>query len=245
MNSSLLPKRQRTTNFKMGHSVSDLREKAKKLEQEKDKQVMEQRLDVLEKMINRRLEVEKNSILNGEKHDQEIDTGTVVFMQKMVYIQLEEKVSNTLSNAISDVFAGDLIGGIESIVKLGADVVLENDSIGEHETKDMFIVWNENALLRCDAYYYRWNFVSKSVINDTEGVTGVLLIKRVIDLTKTDPQVLTWAITNMADRLNRSDHGAKHVDPNTVIDDALKVLKRVIEFQAKVKAIEAGSKPDA
>lgn len=163
----------------------------------------------------------------------------------MVYIQIKGKVSNELSKGISDVFSGDLIGEIESIVKLGADVVLENDIIGEHETKDMFIVWNENALLRCDAYYYRWNFVSKSVINDTEGVTGVLLIKRVIDLTKTDPQVMTWAITNMADRLNRSDDpGAKHVHPNTVIDDALKVLKRVIEFQAKVKAIEAGSIPD-
>lgn len=81
MNSSLLPKRQRTTNFKMGHSVSYLREQAK-LVQEEDKQVMEQRLDVLEKMINQRLEDEKNSILNGEKHDQEIDTGTVVSMQK-------------------------------------------------------------------------------------------------------------------------------------------------------------------
>ena len=66
----------------------------------------------------------------------------------------------------------------------------------------MFIVWSDNALLRCDTYYYRWNFVSKSVINEIEGVTGCLLMKRVIDITKTDPQVLTWAITRMADRVN-------------------------------------------
>ena len=226
----------------MGHSTSYLREQAK-LENETNKRVLEERLDILEKMIQQRLESEKNSILNGEKHDQEIDTGTVVSMHKLVYIKIKEETSGELTNAIKNVFSGDIIGGLKSIILLGADTVLENSSIGEHETKDMFIVWNENALLRCDAYYYRWNFSSKSVIQDTEGVTGVLLIKRVIDLTKTDPQVLTWAITNMADRLNRSDNHHEHVDPNDVINDALKVLKKVVEFQAKVKAIEAGSKP--
>ena len=46
--------------------------------------------------------------------------------------------------------------------------------------------------------------MSLSVINETEGATGVLLVKRVIDLTKTDPQVLTWAITDMADRINKT-----------------------------------------
>ncbi len=84
------------------------------------------------------------------------------------------------------------------------------------------------------------------MINETEGVTGVLLVKRVIDLTKTDPQVLTWAITNMADRINNGKEKPpnKPLDPQEVIAEALKVLERVVEFQTKVKAMEAGGKPD-
>ena len=33
-------------------------------------------------------------------------------------------------------------GGLESIVQLGDETVLGNDSMGEYETTDMFIVWN-------------------------------------------------------------------------------------------------------
>ena len=51
-----------------------------------------------------------------------------------------------------------------SWVQLGANTVLGNTSIGEYETTDMFIVWSNNALLRCDAYYYYWNFATKGVI---------------------------------------------------------------------------------
>lgn len=228
----------------MGQSVSDLRKQATQATQEQ-KQAFQQRLQILEKMIEQRLETVKIEILNGEKNDQEIDTGTIVSSHKMVYIKTEAKESDKLSTAIHQLFSGDFINGLESIVELGAETVLGNDSMGEYETKDMFIVWNDNALLRCDAYYYRWNFVSKSVIGETEGATGVLLVKRVIDLTKTDPQVLTWAITRMADRINNAkDKPAKPVDPEEMISDAMEVLEKVVEFQAKVKAMEAEGKPE-
>ena len=228
----------------MGQSISDLRKQATEMQGDQ-KQKFVERLQILEKMVEQRLEIVKMDILNGEKNDQEIDTGTIVSLHKMVHIKMEEKESEELSKAIHQLFSGDFISGLESIVKLGAETVLGNDSMGEYESKDMFIVWNDNALLRCDAYYYRWNFVSKSVIDQTEGVTGCLLVKRVIDLTKTDPQVLTWAITRMADRINHAEpKPSKPVDPQELINDALKVLEKVVEFQAKIKAIEAGGKAE-
>ena len=209
----------------MGQSISDLHNLTKATQEQK--QEFQQRLQILEKMIEERLETVKFEILNGEKNEQEIDTGTIVFSHKMVYIKTEAEESGEISKAIHQIFAGDFISGLESIVELGAEAVLGNDSMGEYESKDMFIVWTENALLRCDAYYYRWNFVSKSVINDTEGVTGVLLVKREIDLTKTDPQVLTWAITRMVDRINNAKvKPVKAVDPEKMINDAMKVLEK-------------------
>uniref|UniRef100_A0A1X7UED6 Uncharacterized protein n=1 Tax=Amphimedon queenslandica TaxID=400682 RepID=A0A1X7UED6_AMPQE len=123
----------------------------------------------------------------------------------------------------------------------------------------MFIIWNSNALIRCDSYYYRWNFTSSGVINDSDGCAGVLLVKRIIDATKVDPQVLTWAITNQVMRdLDQDDHdmheGYLPTRPTVdgprpddiekraaeVIDSAMKVLEKVVEFQAKVKFMEDG-----
>ena len=119
-----------------------------------------------------------------------------------------------------------MLGGIHSI--------LGNASMGEHEGESMFIQWSENALLRMDSYYYRWNFSSHEVIKDVEGVTGVIVMSRVIDLTKTDPQVLTWAISRQATLLE------EEADALKMIDDAVAVIKKVSELQKSVYAIEQG-----
>ena len=52
------------------------------------------------------------------------------------------------------------------------------------------------SFLRCDAYYYRWNFASKGIIEDMKGVVGVLLLKRVVDATKTDRKLLDSALSD-------------------------------------------------
>ena len=121
------------------------------------------------------------------------------------------------------------------MVHLAFEAVLGNEAMGEYETTDMMIVWSANALLRCDAYYYRWNFVSKGVINEAEGVVGVLLVKRVIDVTKVDPQVLTWAISEQA-----AKQGSSADEASDMIDSAMKTLEKVVHFQSKLKQIEIG-----
>ena len=216
----------------MGNPISKVRAEATKAD-EQQKLIMEQRLQILEKMVDGRIANEMTSILAGERNDQEIHSGTIVQMHKQINIWQSEKESQQIKDAIGDFFSGDLVGGLENVVQLGCEAVLGNTSMGEYETSDMFIVWSSDALLRCDAYYYRWNFVAKGVIDEAEGVLGVLLIKRVIDLTKTDPQVLTWAIANQASK-SGSD------DASSMIDNAMKVLEKVVQFQMKVKQIEAG-----
>ena len=221
----------------MGNPISKVREEATKAD-EMEKNKMEERLHILEKMVEGRIASEKTSILDGERNDQEIHSGTIVQTHKQINIWQSEKESQQIKDAISDFFSGDLIGGLEKVVQLGAEAVLGNTSMGEYETSDMFIVWSSDALLRCDAYYYRWNFVAKGVIDEAEGVVGTLLIKRVIDLTKTDPQVLTWAIANQANKSGESE------DASQMIDDAMKVLDKVVEFQLKVKELEVGGGGD-
>ena len=220
----------------MGNPISKIRAEAKAAD-DKTKHEMEQRLQILEKMVDGRLQNVTTEILTGSRNDQEIDTGTIVEIHKQINITQSSKESQKIGEAIHDFFSGNWMGGLEKIVALGAEAILGNDSMGEYETTDMFIVWTNNALLRCDAYYYRWNFVSKGVIDGAEGVVGVLLVKRVVDLTKTDPQVLTWAITKQAVK-----QGLAGDKIDGMIDSAMKVIRKVVSLQSGVRALEvAGS----
>lgn len=193
---------------------------------------MQERLNVLEKMVENHLENAKASILNGERGDQEIHTGTVVQFSKQVNIQITNKESDSLDKAIKDFFGGEILGGFEELVELSVKAVLGNASMGEHEDSSMFIQWSDNAVIRMDAYFYRWNFSSNEIIKDVEGATGVIVMSRVINLEKTDLQVLTWAISRQARFLGNPGKAAE------MIDDAISVIKKVTALQQNVKSKE-------
>ena len=67
--------------------------------------------------------------------------------------------------------------------------------VGEHSVKHVIFLPTKTSILRCDVYYYRWNFASKGIIDNMEGVVGVVLLKRVIDVVKTDQKVLYRALS--------------------------------------------------
>ena len=218
----------------MGNPISKVREEATKAD-ETEKMEMEQRMNILEKMIESKLQNETTKILAGEPNDQEIHTGTVVQLHKQINIKESQKESQKISDAIDDFFSGEWLDGLQKVVELGAEAVLGNATMGEYESTDMLIVWTNNALLRCDAYYYRWNFVTDGVIEQAEGVVGVLLVKRVIDIAKTDPQVLLWAITQQASRAKMSKE-----ETEKMIDSAMEMIDKIVQLQKKVADIEKG-----
>ena len=193
---------------------------------------MQERLNVLEKMVNYHLDNARTEMLAGERNDQEIDTGTVVEFSKQVNISMSSEPNPELEDAISDFFGGNLSGGFGSLVSVAVEAVLGNSSMGEHEGTNMFIQWHNNALLRLDAYYYRWNFSSTEIIQDVEGASGVIVIKRVVNLVNTDPQVLTWAISRQASLLGTPDSASE------MIDDAVAIIKKVSDMQLAVHQVE-------
>lgn len=215
----------------MGAVISALRQQLDHSEEEQ--KAMQQRLNILEKMVNYRLDIAKTSMLNGERGDQEIHTGTVVEFRKQVSVTIDKGSSddeNSLEGMVKDFFGGQFMAGIEKLILGAVQAILGNASMGEHEDSSMFIVWSNNALLRLDSYIYRWNFTSKEVIKDVEGVTGVITMMRVINLTKTDPQVLTWAISTQAQYVSE--------DADQMISEAIDVIKKVSGLQQAVNAIE-------
>ena len=214
----------------MGNPISKLRKELDQADEEQAK--MQERLNVLEKMVNFHLENAKNEMLAGERTDQEIDTGTVVEFSKQVNITVTSEPNPELEDAVNDFFSGNLSGGFGKLISVGIEAVLGNASMGEHEGSNMFIQWHNNALLRLDAFYYRWNFSSTEIIKDVEGASGVIVIKRVINLVNTDPQVLTWAISRQANMLGTPDSASE------MIDDAVAIIKKVSDMQLAVHQVE-------
>jgi len=216
----------------MGNPITKIRSELHK-GSDADKTKMEERLNILERLVKSHLEVAKTSMINGAKFDQEIDTGTIVEFSQQENVSISGKVSPQLEDAIKDFFGGHVLGGFKNVISVAVDSVLGNASMGEHEGSNMFIQWSDNAILRLDAYYYRWNFSSNEIIQNIEGVSGVIAVKRVINLVNTDPQVLTWAISRQAELLGKPDEAAK------MIEDAVAIIKKVSELQVAVHDIEA------
>jgi len=221
----------------MGNPVSkvrtEIREALDASNEERVKQ--EERLNLLEMMVNSRLEIAKQKILNGDINDQQIHAGTVVEYTQQINIALSKATTPDLLDAITLFMGGTMdstMSGFAKIVKVGVDSVLGNSSMGQHEGTDMFIIWTDNALLRLDAYFYRWNFSSNEVIKDVEGASGVIMMKRVIDLTKTDPQVLTWAISRQAQLLNKKQ------EAGLMIDKAIAIIKKVDILQDCLREVQ-------
>lgn len=211
----------------MGQSVSKIREEVANYATELERQQMQERIRILQKMVESHLDKQQHHILNGERGNQEIHSGTVVEEFKQVNLKLEGKPSPDLEGAVDSFFDRSFMTGLGKLVHLGIGAVLGNESMGEYQSSTMLIVWTNNALLRCDTYCYRWNFSSKGVIEKVEGVIGMLMIQRVIDITKTDPQVLTWAISRQANTLGQ--------ESDAMIDEAMAVVKKVSNFQKEVK----------
>ena len=185
----------------MEFPISNLRNCVDIFADKKYGNLMQERLDVLEKVILYQLQNAKTSILDGEMGNHKVHAGQIVAIHREVNIILANKLSDKLekeaiTNLFGLVFGSNITGDFDKLVLQPYDATLGNSNRGEHEGANMFIEWSEYALIRIDVYYYRWNFSSNEVIEGVEGVIGIIVIKRVVNLLSTDPQILTSAIFN-------------------------------------------------
>ena len=158
---------------------------------------MQERHNALEKVILYQLQNAKTSILDGEVGNHKVHAGQIVAIHREVNIILANKPPDKLEKeAITNLFGSNITGDLDKLVLQPFNATLGNSNVGEHEEANMFIQWSEYALIRIDVYYYRWNFSSNEIIEGVEGVTGFIVIKRVVNLLITDPQILISTILN-------------------------------------------------
>ena len=195
---------------------------ALRAQQDMQAQAAKEKLAMLEKMAHAQLESKVDTILHGKSDDEEIHKGKVVAKHQQIYCDASSK-PDQVENAIKDFFDGDLLEGAKNLILAGIDELLGNTSIGENESEDMIILWENNALLRVDVYYWKWNFSQKGVVDVAENVLAMYCAKRVINPVEVDPNVLVWAITRMCVKKGMNN------------DEALDYIKSIMEKLKEVK----------
>ena len=205
----------------MGKSMSAIRE-----EKREKKDELEERLNFLEATTTDKMKVKLQEILHGSDNDLQIHGGTVVEQHIRVKIDASSD-EKELESAIDELFEGDFKGGIKNIAKQGLQSILGNATIGECEQQDFEVLWAQKSLLRVDFYCWRYNFSSKGVITDVENVFAYVVVKRVIDWNKVDPQVVTYCISKMKKSAD---------DVMKEIDDVAKVIKTLRNSSLEIQA---------
>lgn len=210
----------------MGNSISTVREDAKSADRETRLEI-EERLNILEKAVRSHLDCEQLSIVAEDRGDKEICTGMVVDVLRKVNVvmSLTSKEIGPLivEDVIKSFFSEVNLTGLDKLINSSISEIVANTKVGEHSLSHMIVLPTSisSLFLRCDAYYYRWNFASRGIINNLEGVIGVLLLKRVVDITKTDNKVLKSALL---DTLNRTaddlqDHSESELGSETILEE--------------------------
>lgn len=210
----------------MGNSISTVREDAKSADRETRLEI-EERLKILEKAVGSHLDCEQLSIVAEDRGDKEICTGMVVDVLRKVNVvmSLTSKEIGPLivEDVIKSFFSEVNLTGLDKLINSSISEIVANTEVGEHSLSHVIVLPTSisSLFLRCDAYYYRWNFASRGIINNLEGVVGVLLLKRVVDVTKTDNKVLKSALL---DTLNRTaddlqDHSESELGSETILEE--------------------------
>ena len=211
----------------MGQSLAVLR-----AQENMQAESAKEKLAMLEKMAHAQLASKVNTILHGSSDDEEIHKGKVVAKYQQIYCDASSKPGQ-VDSAIGDFFEGDLLDGAKKLVLAGVDELLGNTSVGENEAEDMLILWESNALLRVDVYYWKWNFSSKGVIDVAQNIFAMYCVKRVINPSEVDPNVLVWAITRMCLKKGMEN------------DEALDYIEKIMEKLREVEKYIALPPPSA
>ncbi|XP_065914841.1 uncharacterized protein [Dysidea avara] len=192
----------------MGNEVSTVRAeigKAAFTGEEKTKR--EEQINILERMMNYRLQNERANMIKAEG-SQEVYSKMEVESYHQVNLYSNMKlIPNckfphiTLDDGIVN-FLGNLEEKYLTLVKLAVQNVLENNEIGEYLGNNMIIASEYNTMLRFDMFCYRWNFTSDEVISGIVGVSGAILVKHVIDLSNTVPETLDKIMLNQSEWLD-------------------------------------------
>ena len=146
----------------------------------------------------------------------------------VAFVDTSEKYSVSVSNvpdeditkSIKDMFGGNIIQGLVSLIGVALNQFLGNTQAGASEQNDYHIVFSNNTLMRIDVMFYKYEFSSKGVKDELQNGFCYCTQAAVLDLKKVSLEVLLYELTRSIGQKN--------------IPEAVKQLRLMAEFGEKL-----------
>lgn len=189
--------------------LSDLR-KNLSAPNEEEKRKQREQLDFLLNMAKSKLNAYEIRLTDMYKNPDEADRWQVVAQRQVkVFRQYRVNVSEGADAALGDVvdtffqIGTDkdddknkaLKGGFQKLIKATIDDILGNATMGEQETSTWSVCVEHNAIVRVDAFIWRYNFSAKGIISEAENAMCYAFCKGVVDHTKLTEDEFTYLIS--------------------------------------------------
>jgi len=170
---------------------------------EKERELKEQ-FSFLQKIAETKCQLFKSEIekmfLSNEVKDLQVVGNRIVSYYSSQHVDITSKCDDAIFGAIDSIFKGKkgIKEGFKSIVKKSLESLIGNISMGE-TSKDMFFVYPENnAIVRVDVKFYKYQFSKNGFIKNSENIFCYTMTKSIIDHTKITIDELLYFLTEMA-----------------------------------------------
>jgi hypothetical protein len=185
----------------MGAVISAIRESLDNTIEEKRKQG--EQLDFLVKASEAKLQVAEedinNMFLNPEAVGKIQVIGSRALRFKRCYtIGVNSSSQAGIGSAVDSFFQGgksDVAEGFKTLLHTSLDTILGNSSMGETNSKEFFVFVANNAIVRIDCRFWRYNFSNKGIIGTEQNAFCYTYCLSIVDHTKVSLDELTFLIS--------------------------------------------------
>ena len=185
----------------MGTSIS------KKLEEQQknndDKAVQE--LQMLQELMVNKVAAARSKMREQALKDTNVPIVAFVDTSEKYSVSVSNVPDEDITKSIKDMFGGNIIQGLVSLIGVALNQFLGNTQAGASEQNDYHIVFSNNTLMRIDVMFYKYEFSSKGVEDERRNGFCYYTQAAVLNLKKVDPQVLLYELTRTVSHKNIPD----------------------------------------
>lgn len=171
----------------MGNQISDL------LKDSSEEAKAE--LELLKEMADNIVEAKSNKMAAKAFEDKTLPIVAIIDTKSFNYIHVEEGCGDGVKGVVSKLFDGAFMKGFQAAITTALETFLGNSAAGKQESQEFHVVFDRNALLRVDVYFYKYKYSSKTVKDSHQTVVCNVVQIGVLDSMKVNPQVILFEVS--------------------------------------------------
>ena len=149
----------------------------------------------MDEMAQQILAAQSERMKSAAIEDKNLPLVAVVDTKKFSSFRAESGVGAKVDKAVSSLFDGKFMGGFKSAVSTALDTFLGNATAGKQENTEFHVVFDRNALIRIDLYYYKYEFSSRKLKDHAKNMFCYVAQVAVLDILEINPMVTLYELS--------------------------------------------------